>query len=142
MTRKSVNYFKTDLNKNQARDLVEQVFDLQKELSLSYQQMAGESGLSVDQLYRLKCLWLNGKGKQKKLSFTIANKLVKFWNNNLQTQPREEEIEEDITMEVIKIMLQKGGLKHTRLLLKRRGKLHLLQEYLKTLSPAKLSDLL
>lgn len=142
MSRKEMKPFKEDLTKKQAHDLAEEVFGLQQELGSSYRQMATDSGMTIEQLYRLKCLWLNGKGKQKKLSFVLANGLVKFWNNNLQAEPKEEEIEEDITLEVVRLMLKKGGLKPTTLLLKRRGKLDLLKNYLATLSAAKLADFL
>ena len=144
MPREKLAFFVENLDRSKAQVLIQKVFGLQKELDMSYPQMAKESGLKKEQLYRLKCLWLNKKGKQKFLSAELANGLVKFWNKHLDGEDimsSGSNPAEDITEKTIALMLKKSGLKRTALLLKRRGKSHLLEKHLETLSAPQLADL-
>ena len=139
--RKKKTLFVTNLKKAEAQAFIQEIFKLKEMLDIDYQQMGKEASLSVDALYRLKCLWLRDEVKQKILTFELANHLVKFWNKHLDIEEPESS-ETSISFEVVALMLKKDGLKKTVMLLKHRDKLSVLKKYLKTLSSAKLADLL
>ena len=147
--RKQIKDVKSDLSVFRAKQLARKVFQLRQDLNITYKQMAKDSGLSVNQLYRLKCIWVSGKARQpQQMLAEHANKLIKFWNKNYQSQlrkkvkaklPKPRLTEEAIFL--LEILLEQFGLAQTRKLLAERGKANILRLYLQSLPPGKLADM-
>lgn len=72
------------LSRELAIELAKNVFKLQKILGISREQMAEESGLSRNQLTRLKATWANEDCKFKHMEPAMANALIRFWNLHLK----------------------------------------------------------
>jgi hypothetical protein len=130
--------FKSEVNGETARSLAILAF----KLNLSYGQMVECSGLSKEQFYRIKCIWVNKKKYPKFMKVDLANGLVKLIKQYKQVADAPKEEDQEIVFFVIRLMILKRGLSKVSLLLKKRGKTSLLKKYLKSLTVSQLADIL
>jgi len=140
MPRKELSLFDNDLNFKDAQRLTQKIFGLQEKLGIKYPQMAEDSGLTVEQLYRLRCTWVTGRAAQpKKMLKKFANGLILFWNENLETQPvvtgRKRTIKlSPERIQIFKILIEENGVKKARKMLAKRRKAKFFDQYLQGLT--------
>lgn len=139
MTKELLKQVTANVDSKTARQLAIKVFAL----NFTSAQLAEFSGLTINQIYGIKCLWVNKQTPPSFMKVLLANGLIKILNKVDQVDQSESlpSDDKDIDFLVIALMIEKSGLRKTEILLKKRGKSNQLKKYLKTLTSPQLADI-
>ncbi len=163
MPRKRFNHYAKGPQAEDAAYLAKKIFNLKAHLGINLERMAEETDLSVNTLRYIKYVWVNGNKEPEYMYVSIANALVDFWNRHLTNgqgksktvkayppkksggggQKKKQKVDQhsEIDEDVISILIEKVGIAKARELLSYRGKEDKLIEFLESLTPDELADL-
>ncbi|MBN1325605.1 hypothetical protein JW977_01315 [Candidatus Falkowbacteria bacterium] len=149
-------YGKKGPKEQEARELAINVFDLQERLAISNEQMATEIGWKKTQVSAIKSDWVNRKEPHGYMYASIANGLIQFWNNHLivkndkvgesqalkpvAAKKRGKKRDEELFL--MEVLIKKVGFAKARALLEGKGKVVKYHDYIMTLSPEEIAELL